>query len=106
MPDRPVRPRPGGCPGGCWPGPRSRSTGWSHPLGQVSIGNHPLPVGVVWAGQRLTIRLEGQLAHVLAPDGTLWRTHAFTLPAAHRARLQGARPAGPPPPPHQRLRPG
>jgi len=51
------------------------------------------------AGQRVTIRLERDLAHVVLTDGTLWRTVAFTLPPAKRARLQGARPAGPPPTP-------
>jgi hypothetical protein len=36
--------------------------------------------------------------HVIG-DGALWRTLPFTLPPTARARLQGARIAGPPPPP-------
>ena len=70
-----------------------------NPLGMVSLGNTALGVGSVLAGQRVTIRLERDLAHVVAADGTLWRTVAFTLTPAKRARLQGARPAGPAPTP-------
>ncbi|MGY4644425.1 transposase InsO family protein [Cellulomonas sp. URHB0016] len=65
------------------------------PLGAVSLGNRPLPVGIALAGQRVTIRLEHDLAHVQLSDGTIWRTSAFSLPAATRRRLQGARPAEP-----------
>jgi len=70
-----------------------------NPLGMVSLGNTQLRVGSVLAGQRVTIRLERDLAHVVLGEGTLWRTVAFTLTPAKRARLQGARPAGPPPTP-------
>jgi len=70
-----------------------------NPVGMVSLGNTALGVGGVLAGQRVTIRLDRDLAHVVLADGTLWRTVAFTLTAAKRARLQGARPAGPPPTP-------
>jgi hypothetical protein len=66
-------------------------------VGIVGVGGRQLGVGVPLAGQRVTIRLEGRLAHVITGDGILWRTVAFELPAANRARLQGARPAGPPP---------
>lgn len=68
-------------------------------LGTVSIAQHQLGVGSVLAGQRVTIRLEQHLAHVVLGDGTLWRTIAFTIPPAKQVRLQGARPAGPPPTP-------
>jgi transposase InsO family protein len=68
-------------------------------VGIVGVGGRQLGVGVPLAGQRVTIRLEGRLAHVITADGTLWRTVAFELPAANQARLQGARPAGPPPTP-------
>lgn len=65
------------------------------PLGVVSLGNRPLQVGIPLAGQRVTVRLEDRLAHVLLGDGTVWRSIAFTLPVTARRRLQGARPAQP-----------
>lgn len=68
-------------------------------LGTVSIAQRQLGVGSVLAGQRVTIRLEQHLAHVVLGDGTLWRTIAFTIPPAKQVRLQGARPAGAPPAP-------
>jgi hypothetical protein len=71
-------------------------------LGIVSLGQQQLSVSSVLAGQRVTIRLEQQLAHVVLGDGTLWRTIAFSLPAGKLARLPGARPAGPPPTPPTR----
>jgi transposase InsO family protein len=71
-------------------------------LGIVSIGQQQLSVSSVLAGQRVTIRLEHRLAHVVLGDGTLWRSIAFTLPAGKLARLPGARPAGPPPTPPMR----
>jgi hypothetical protein len=57
-----------------------------------------LPIGSPLAGRRVTLRLEEHTAHVIA-DGQLWRSVPFTLPAAKRARLQGARQPGPPPAP-------
>jgi transposase InsO family protein len=70
-------------------------------IGMVSLGDQQFQVGSPLAGQRVTIRLEGQLAYVILGDGSLWRTAPFTLPAPKRARLQGARPAGAPPQPPQ-----
>jgi transposase InsO family protein len=67
--------------------------------GTVSLGHEQLQAGSPLAGQRVTIRLDGQLAHVVLSDGTLWRTVAFSLSQKKRARLHGARPAGPPPTP-------
>jgi hypothetical protein len=67
--------------------------------GTVSLGHHQLHTGTPLAGQRVTVRLDGQLAHIVLADQTLWRTIAFTLPAHKRSRLQGARPAGPAPTP-------
>ena len=67
--------------------------------GTVSLGHQQLHAGTPLAGQQVTIRLDGQLAHVVLADGTLWRTIAFTLPAPKRGRLHGARPAGPTPTP-------
>jgi transposase InsO family protein len=65
--------------------------------GVVAIGGIQLPIGSPLAGRRVTLRLEAHTAHVIA-DGYLWRSIPFTLPAAKRARLQGARQPGPPPP--------
>jgi transposase InsO family protein len=67
-----------------------------HAQGVVVLAGHQVPVGQPLAGRRVTLRLEPQLIHVIA-DGRLWRTIAFTLPATERARLRGARIAGPPP---------
>jgi len=46
--------------------------------------------------RRITLRLHDNLAQVIV-DGVLTRTLPLTLTAAQRARLQGARLAGPPP---------
>jgi transposase InsO family protein len=66
-------------------------------VGVVTIGGIQVPIGSPLAGRRVTLRLEAHTAHVIA-DGYLWRSIPFTLPAAKRARLQGARQPGPPPP--------
>jgi hypothetical protein len=67
-----------------------------HAQGVVVLAGHQVPIGQPLAGRRVTLRLEPQLIHVIA-DGVHWRTIAFTLPAPERARLRGARIAGPPP---------
>jgi len=69
-----------------------------HRHGVVVLPGRQLPVGMPLAGRRVTLRLEAQLVHVIA-DGVLWRTVPFTLAAKDRARIQGARLAGPPPTP-------
>jgi hypothetical protein len=67
-----------------------------NPLGVVSLGNQPLHVGIALAGQRVTIRLEDELAHVLLGDGTAWRTISFSLPGGNPtpAHMRSALPAG------------
>jgi hypothetical protein len=67
--------------------------------GTVSLGRQQLHAGTPLAGQQVTIRLDGHLAHVVLADQTLWRSIAFTLPATKRGRLHRARPAGPVPTP-------
>jgi len=62
--------------------------------GTVSLGGRVVSVGAQWAGRRLTLRLEHDLAHVILNDA-LVRTLAFPLAAHHRVRLQGAYCAGP-----------
>ena len=69
-----------------------------HAQGVVVLAGRQLPVGQPLAGRQVTLRLDPQLVHVIV-DGKLWRTIAFALPPTDRARLRGARLAGPPPVP-------
>jgi hypothetical protein len=70
--------------------------------GVVVIAGAQVSVGMPLAGQRVTLRLDEHTAHVVA-DGQLWRSIPFTLPAAKRARLQGARQPRPLPSPRTNL---
>jgi hypothetical protein len=65
--------------------------------GNISVGNQVLPVGSPLAGQRITLRLDGPVAHILS-GGVVVRTLACPLPERARDRLRGARAAtaGPP----------
>jgi hypothetical protein len=56
-----------------------------------------ISVGLPLAGQRITLRLDGPVAHILS-GGVLVRTVACPVPQQARARLRGARAAtaGPP----------
>ena len=65
--------------------------------GTISVGNHVISAGSPLAGQRVTVRLDGPVAHILA-DGTMVRTIACPVPQPARHRLRGARAgtAGPP----------
>jgi hypothetical protein len=65
--------------------------------GNISVGNHVISAGSPLAGQRVTVRLDGPVAHILA-DGTVVRTIACPVPQPARQRLRGARAgtAGPP----------
>jgi hypothetical protein len=65
-------------------------------VGIVGLAGRQVQVGSVLAGQRVTLRLEEHLIHVVV-DGVLWRTLPSPLEPASRARLRGARLAGPPP---------
>ena len=58
--------------------------------GLISAGDKQFSVGVELAGQRLTIRLEGDVGHV-ARDGVHLRSFACALEPSKRQRLQGAR---------------
>jgi len=66
--------------------------------GNISVGNHVISAGSPLAGQRVTVRLDGPLAHILA-GGTTVRTVACPVPQPARHRLRGAR-AGTAGPPH------
>jgi transposase InsO family protein len=65
--------------------------------GTISVGSHVISAGLPLAGQRVTLRLDGPVAHILS-GGTVVRTVACPVPAPARARLRGAR-AGTPGPP-------
>jgi hypothetical protein len=65
-------------------------------VGIVALAGHQVQVGSPLAGQRVTLRLEEHLIHVVVA-GQLWRTLPSPLEPATRGRLRGARVAGPPP---------
>jgi transposase InsO family protein len=60
--------------------------------GLIGLGGRQLSVGQPHAGQRVTVRLDAQLAHVLL-DGVLVKTMPSPVPASALAHLQGARTA-------------
>jgi hypothetical protein len=65
--------------------------------GNISVGNHVISAGSPLAGRRVTVRLDGPVAHILA-DGNTVRTVVCPVPQPARHRLRGARAgtAGPP----------
>ena len=65
--------------------------------GSVSLGDHIISAGLPLAGQRVTLRLDGPVAHILAA-GALARTVACPVPPEARPRLRGARPGTAQPP--------
>jgi hypothetical protein len=58
--------------------------------GNVSLGNQIVSAGLPLAGQRVTLRLDGPVAHILS-GGILARTIACPVPPEARSRLRGAR---------------
>jgi integrase-like protein len=60
--------------------------------GLIGLGGRQFSVGQHHAGQQVTVRLDGQLAHVLL-DGVLVKTMPSPVPASTLHRLQGARAA-------------
>jgi hypothetical protein len=65
--------------------------------GNVSLGDRIVSAELPLAGQRITLRLEGPVVHVLAA-GVLVRTLACPVPPEARPRLRGARPGTAQPP--------
>ena len=65
--------------------------------GNVSLGDHIISAGLPLAGQRVTLRPGGPVAHILA-GGVLVRTVACPVPPEARPRLRGARPGTAQPP--------
>lgn len=61
--------------------------------GCVGIGGKQISVGIHLSGGRVTLRLDGQLMHVIH-DGALERTLPSPVPPSQRARLHGARLTG------------
>jgi hypothetical protein len=59
--------------------------------GNLSVGDHVISAGLPLAGQRVTLRLDGPVAHILS-GGAVVRTVACPVPEHARARLRGARP--------------
>jgi hypothetical protein len=58
--------------------------------GNVSLGDHIISAGLPLAGQRVTLRLDGPVAHILS-GGILARTIACPVPQEGRSRLRGGR---------------
>jgi hypothetical protein len=65
--------------------------------GCVGIGGKQVSAGIHLAGQRVTLRIDAKLIHVITAEGVLARTLPSPLAPAARGRLHGARLAGPPP---------
>ena len=65
--------------------------------GNVSLGDRMISAGLPLPGQRVTLRLDGPVVHVLA-GGVLARTLACPVPPEARPRLRGARPGTAQPP--------
>ncbi|MFJ7949781.1 IS481 family transposase [Streptomyces sp. NPDC096354] len=66
-------------------------------VGYVGLGGDKVLVGWPFAGQRVTLRLDGKVLQVLDEQRVLQATLPGPLPPSACGRLQGGRPAGPPP---------
>ena len=62
----------------------------------MGIGGTVVGIGMILAGRRVTLRLEGDVIHVVA-DGVLAKTIPNPLSPEQRLRVPGARLAGGPP---------
>ncbi|WBC13425.1 IS481 family transposase [Micromonospora sp. WMMA1998] len=67
--------------------------------GGISIAGRQISVGMPLAGQRIRIRVDGVLLHVIDDAGQLRRTLRCPLPPTALGRIRDARPASPIPPP-------
>jgi transposase InsO family protein len=65
--------------------------------GGISIGGRQISVGMPFAGQRVRIRVDGVLLHVIDDAGHLRRTLRCPLPPTALGRIRDARPASPVP---------
>lgn len=66
-------------------------------VGYVGLGGDKVLVGWPFAGQRVTLRLDGKVLQVLDEQRVLQATLPSPLPPSACGRLQGGRPAGPSP---------
>lgn len=66
-------------------------------VGYVGLGGDKVLIGWPFAGQRVTLRLDGQILQVLDEQRVLKATLPSPLPPSACSRLQGGRAAGPPP---------
>jgi hypothetical protein len=66
--------------------------------GLTALAGRPHPVGIQFAGRRVTARIDRGVLQ-LAADGVLLRSLPNPLAPAEIARIRDARPAGPPPVP-------
>src|SRR6266545_1843198 len=66
--------------------------------GLIGLAGRRHPVGIHFAGRRVTARLDRGLLQLVA-DGTLLRSLPNPVTPAEQARIHDARPAGPPPVP-------
>jgi len=91
---------------GLWPddlGPAQKTGGavevdrTVNAVGYVGLGGDKVLIGWPFAGQRVTLRLDGRVLQVLDEQRVLKATLPSPLPASACGRLQGGRPAGPPP---------
>jgi hypothetical protein len=67
--------------------------------GCVNLAGKQVSVGSLLAGQRVRLRLDGILLHVVDDTGHVVRTKRCPIAVSACARLRGARPAGPAPAP-------
>jgi hypothetical protein len=65
--------------------------------GLIGLAGRQHPVGVQYAGRRVTVRLDRGLLQLVDQAGVLLRSLPNPLSPAELARLRDARPAGPPP---------
>ncbi|MGI5196304.1 IS481 family transposase [Streptomyces sp. CA-288835] len=96
----------GAHPAGPWadePGPATDAKGavevdrTVNAVGYVGLGGDKVLIGWPFAGQRVTLRLDGKVLQVLDEQRVLQATLPSPLPPSACGRLQGGRPAGPPP---------
>ncbi|MBG0853701.1 IS481 family transposase [Streptomyces spinoverrucosus] len=68
-----------------------------NPVGYIGLGGDRCNIGWAFAGQRVTLRLDGTVMQVLDEQRILLAALPCPLSATACGRLRGARPAGPPP---------
>jgi hypothetical protein len=65
----------------------------------VALAGRQHPIGYQFAGQRVTIRIDGGVMQIISANGVLLRSLPSPLTPADHIRIRDARPAGPPPRP-------